>query len=184
MTIEEIYSDLSAHMIKGLMVHDQMVSYYYFLNLKGYAKCHTYHYFCENKDYLKVKHYYLTHHQKLIREKQISDPKIIPTNWYAYERKDVDPTAKRNAVKTGLEKWIEWEKDTKALYQKMYVDLMSLGAIADANFISQFVNNVDEELAHAESLYIKKKNSDFNIDKILEDQDKKVKEYNKKIEEL
>ena len=31
MTLEEIYSELSAHMIKGLMIHDQMSNYYCFL---------------------------------------------------------------------------------------------------------------------------------------------------------
>ena len=184
MTLEEIYSELSAHAIQGLMVHDQMISYYCFLNLKGYAKCHMYHFLEENQNYLKIKNYYLTHHQKLIREKQISDPKIIPTNWYAYERRDVDTTSKRNAVKTGLEKWIDWEKDTKKLYEKMYQELISLGAIADAKFLECFICDVNEELANAESLYIKKKAVDFDINSIMGDQDKKVKEYNKKIEEL
>ena len=44
MTIEEIFSELAAHAIEGMMVHDQMMSYYCFLNLKTYAKCHEDHY--------------------------------------------------------------------------------------------------------------------------------------------
>ena len=78
MTLEEIYSELSAHMIKGLMVHDQMAKYYGFLNLKGYAKCHAYHYLCENKDYMELNRHYSKHHNRLIKEKPISDPKLIP----------------------------------------------------------------------------------------------------------
>ena len=51
MTSEEIFSHLSSHMIKGLMIHDQLASAYKFLNLCGYSKCHEYHYFEESRTY-------------------------------------------------------------------------------------------------------------------------------------
>ena len=79
-TLEDIYSSLAAHMIAGLMVHDQMASAYYFLNLKGYGKCQVYHYWCENKNYQCLKKHYMKYHCKLIRDQQIADPKIIPSN--------------------------------------------------------------------------------------------------------
>ena len=44
MTIDEIFAELGAHMIKGLMIHNQMMVYYDFLYLPGYSKCHEYHY--------------------------------------------------------------------------------------------------------------------------------------------
>ena len=184
MTLEEIYSELSAHMIKGLMVHDQMAHYYCFLNLKGYAKCHTYHYLCENKDYMELNHYYHKHHNRLIKEKPISDPKLIPNAWYAYQRVDVDATTKRNAVKTGLEKWIEWETETLTLYSKMYKELFALGEIADAEYVACLIKEVDEELAQANSLYIKKKTCDFDISAIMGDQEEKFKKYCEKIKEI
>ena len=53
---------------------------------------------------MEINRYYLRHHNKLIKTKSVDDPKVIPNSWYAYERKDVDATTKRNAVKTGLEK--------------------------------------------------------------------------------
>lgn len=107
MTVEEIFAELSAHMVKGLMIHDQMANYYCFLNLKGYTKCHTYHYLRENKDYIELNHYYHVHHNRLIKERPIENPKVIPNSWYAYARNDVDTTSKRNGVKAGLEKWVE-----------------------------------------------------------------------------
>ena len=79
MTLEEIFSEISAHMIKGLMVHDQMSRYYCFLNLKGYEACHKYHYFCESKAYSDLNCFFCSHHEKLIKEKAVSDPKIIPS---------------------------------------------------------------------------------------------------------
>ena len=41
MTVDEIFSKLSGHMIKGLMIHDQMSDYYDFLSLRGYKRCHN-----------------------------------------------------------------------------------------------------------------------------------------------
>lgn len=184
MTVEEIFSELSAHMIQGLMVHDQMAKYYCFLNLKGYAKCHTYHYLCENKDYMDLNHYYHRHHNRLIKEKKIDDPKLIPNSWYAYNRSDVDATTKRNAVKTGLEKWIEWEKNTLTLYSKMYKELLAINEIADAEYISCLIKEVNEELAQVNSLYIKKKTSDFDISSIMGDQEVKSLKYWEKIKEI
>ncbi len=35
MTIEEIFSEISKHMIEGIMIHAQMADYYNFLGLKG-----------------------------------------------------------------------------------------------------------------------------------------------------
>ena len=120
MTLEEIYRDLSAHMIKGLMVHDELANYYGFLGLDGYRCCHEYHYMAENCGYKKLNKYFIHHHNKLIPYKDIDNPNVIPDSWYRYAREDVDNATKENAIKRGLSIWLEWEKETKRLYQNMY----------------------------------------------------------------
>ena len=120
----------------------------------------------------------------LIKEKSVSDPKIIPNSWYTYLRIDVDATTKRNAVKTGLEKWVSWEKDTLELYSKMYQELLSLGEIADAEYLAKLICEVNEELAQANSLLIKKKTCEFDIICILEDQEEKYAKYCEKIKKV
>lgn len=169
--VEDIFANLSAHMVEGLMVHDQMASYYKFLNLHSYAECHEEHYWEESKNYLCLKDYYLKHHKKLIKELPIANPKIIPANWYNYMKKDVDITTKRNAVKTGMEKWVKWETDTKNLYEQSYKDLMDLGEVADAIFLKKFIKAVTHELADIEEWYIIKQDSDFGMNAILADQE-------------
>jgi hypothetical protein len=78
MTIDEAFSGLAARMIKGLMVHNQMISYYDFLSLDGYGKCHEYHYFKEAKNHIKLIKHYFKYHNKLIKEQKVEDPNIIP----------------------------------------------------------------------------------------------------------
>lgn len=78
MTLEEIFSELAAHMIKGLMIHDQMQSYYCFLSLKEYARCHKEQYREESEDYLRLKKHYFKYHNRLIKERSIDNPNLIP----------------------------------------------------------------------------------------------------------
>lgn len=66
----------------------------------------------------------------------------------------------------------------------MYKELFALGEIADAEYVACLIKEVDEELAQANSLYIKKKTCDFDISAIMGDQEEKFKEYYEKIEEI
>lgn len=78
--VGEIFANLSAHMVEGLMIHDQMSSYYAFLNLPKYAECHAERYWEESKNYMCLKDYYFKHHERLLKENPITNPKLIPSN--------------------------------------------------------------------------------------------------------
>ena len=54
MTREEIFTSLLNHMVKGLMVHDQMANYYDFLGLEEYKDCHEKHYLISCSVQLKL----------------------------------------------------------------------------------------------------------------------------------
>ena len=171
MTVEEIFKTLSSHMVKGVMIHEQMSDYYDFLNLHGYKRCHEYHAKCEMKYMRKLHRYFLNHFNKLIEEEEIENPKIIPETWYKYKRQEVDISTKRNAVKDGIEKWVAWEKETKDLYERMYVELIDIGEIAASEKIACFVRDVDKELKWAERHHINLVSADYNMSYILGLQD-------------
>lgn len=103
MAAEKIFSELSEHMLRGLMFHEELANYFAFLTLDGYSYCHEYHYEEESRSYRELNRYYITHYNKLISKKGGLDaPQLIPTNWYAYTRKDVDANVKRSAVKEAM----------------------------------------------------------------------------------
>lgn len=150
MTLDEIFSELAAHFVEGVMLHSQMANYYGFLGLDGYVRCHEYHFIAESKTYRKLNEYYLKHHNRLIQDVRAEDPKVIPDNWIKYTRQDVDIDTKKNAIKTAMSKWVSWETDTKELLEKMYDELVEMNEIATALFIGEFVKDVDNELEWAE----------------------------------
>lgn len=184
MTVEEIFSLIAEHMVEGLMTHAQLADMYNFLGLKGYQKCHEYHYYCENKNFRELTDYYLTHYNKLIAERPFKNPNIIPENWIQFNRFQVDEATRKSYIQYGIEKWINWEKDTKTLYQKYYQDLMQNESVAAALQIEKYIKDVDEELADAEQKLLFCSSIDYDIHDIALEQDEKYHKYKKKIKEL
>lgn len=181
MTVEEIFNALASHMIEGMMIHDALSKGYDFLGLYGFAKCHEYHHLMETKGYQCLLHYYSTHYHKLLETKNIPEPDIIPAAWHKYTTMDVDTNTKRQAVKTMMEKWVKWERDTKALYEKMYVELHNLGEIAAADEVRCYICDVSEELKHAEKKMIKLISLDYSIGTIINWQQPMYKKFKKEL---
>ena len=170
MTVEEIFSQISAHMVEGLMVHSQLSNYFGFLCLKGYQKCHKKHYFAENKNYHKLNEYYINHYNKLIPEISFKNPSIIPESWYKYTRQDVNITTRKNALQIGFEKWINWETETKKLYEHMYQELIAEGEVSAAEEFAQYIIDVDNELAEAIQEELELKAIDYDMTLIIDKQ--------------
>ena len=182
MTIVEIYSKINEHMINGLMLHDQLANYYDFLGLEGYKRCHEYHYLAENIAYRALNRYFINHHNMLIPEAQFSNENVIPASWYSHKREDVDVTTKKNGVKAGLTKWVEWERDTKHLYEQMYKEALEADEVASAMKIKCLVKDVDRELKKAERYWLNKEAIGYDMTAIIEEQKRKHDKYKRKME--
>ena len=179
MTVDEIFTKIASHMIEGMMIHDALTNAYDFLGLCGFAKCHEYHHLEETKGYTRLMHYYSTRYHKLLNIDKIPQPEIIPSTWYKYTTMDVDVNTKRQAVQTMMKKWVEWERDTKKLYQEMYHELYMINEIAAAEEIKYYISCVDEELEYAEKKLIKLETIEYNIGTIIGWQKPMYKKYKK-----
>lgn len=184
MELKEVYSKISSHMIKGMMIHEQLANYYDFLGLQGYKRCHEYHFMQESCAYRGINRYFINHHDMLIPEAEFDNPEVIPASWYEHTRGDVDSSTKKNAVKVGLTKWVEWERDTKKLYQEMYQELMNIGEVASACKIKELICDVDCELKKAERYWLNKEATGYDIVQIVDEQKCKHKKYCKKMEKM
>lgn len=184
MTVAEIFKELSAHMIKGLMIHEHLANYYNFLGLCGYKRCHQYHYLAETRAHIRLNNYYLEHHNALIPEAEISNPDVIPANWYRYTRQDVDAGTKKAAVKTGLTMWVNWERETKKLYEQMYKELMDIGEVASAMFIKELLCDVTCELKKAEKYQLNKEATGYDMATIIGEQKSKHDKYKRMMHKL
>lgn len=184
MLVEEIFAKIKNHMLEGMVFHDQMARYYDFLNLGGYKRCHEYHYFEETLGYRKLCRYFMNHYHMFIPYDDMDNPQVIPDSWYKYTRQEVDSGTKRSSVKTGIEKWVDWEKKTKKLYQDMYKELMEMGEVAAAEKIMCYVKDVDCELKCAERKHINLESIGYDLSTIVYEQEEFHEKYRKKLEKL
>lgn len=170
MTVEEIFSKLSSHMVKGLMTHSDYADYYYFLNLCGYGDTHNKHYVMESNAHRELNKWYILHYNKLIPQERIDYESVIPESWYNYKRFDVDRNTLKKSVELGLTTWVEWERDTKKFYEQMFKELMGLDEISAAMYVKRLIDDVSEELCHAENYLLQKRAVDFNISDMIAEQ--------------
>lgn len=184
MTVEEIFDTLINHMKEGMEFHAELARGYDFIGLYGFTKCHEYHYLAETKGYESLLHYYSTRYHKLINISEVPKHNLIPEAWYKYTTMAVDSGTIRTAVKSMMEKWVEWEKQTKKLYQKMYKELYDLGEIASAREIKCYIDDVDDELKHAEKKLIKLIAIDFDIVIITEWQQPMYRKFKKRLKHI
>lgn len=166
------------------MFHEHLSNYYDFLGLEGYKACHEYHFIEETLSYRKLCSYYIRHHNKLIQDSPIENPDVIPSNWYKHVRQDVDMKTKSSSIKTGLSKWVSWETETRKLYEDMYKELMALGHVADALFVSEFICDVNDELASATRDLINKESIGYDMSDVVNEQDTVRLKCEKKMKKL
>ena len=174
MTVKEIFEQLTNHMLEGIMIHEQFISYYEFLGLDGYARCHEHHYKQESESYRKIYHYFMSTYNMLLPEPRFPQPQIIPESWHKYTRQEVDLKTKQSAVQQGLERWISWEKDTYSFYQQLYLELINNNKLIDAEEIKCLIYDVKEELSKAEQYQLNKIATNYNMIDIIKEQ-KKIK---------
>ena len=145
MTVEEIFSKMAAHMIKGLMVHDQLADYFHFLSLEGYHLEQEHQYLAESKTYRDLAAFYTHQYGKLLKSDQVEDPKVIPQAWYKYDRMDVDISTKRNGIEAGFKIWKDWENETVKLYSELMKELYTMGDIPAYCYLMKIIETVNSE---------------------------------------
>lgn len=184
MTVEEIFSNLHTHMLKGLMIHRTISDAFLFLNLYGYHKCHEYHYYEESINCKELSNFFLNYYHKLLIEQEIKPVQIIPSNWYKYAREDVDTNTKRQSVRDLFKYWIDWEIETCTLLNTYHKQLSEMNEFFAADKILNLLKETKDELAAAYQKFINLKTLDYNILPIIEEQDSLYKLYSEKIQNL
>ena len=184
MTVPDIFGQISNRMIEGLITHSQLADYFGFLGFEGYQECHLYHFQEENNNYKKIAKYYLKHYNKILVEKPFKNPNVIPEDQQQFTREQVSNDIKKNGLQVGFDKQVTQEKETKKFYENHYQNLINNNEVAAAYELATYITDVDFELAEAEQEQLKLGGMDYSVLDILLEQDKKKKEYCKKIKEI
>ena len=170
MTVQEIFINLTNHMLEGIMIHEQFISYYKFLGLDGYSRCHEKHFEMESKEYRKIYNYYITTYNQLLPKSQFPQPDVIPDSWIQYARQDVDLKTRRQSIQQGLDKWVKWERETYETYQEIYGQLCEIHEYDAAMQIKKLIKDVHEELCTIEQYQLNKIATNYDMVEIINEQ--------------
>lgn len=181
---KDVFSVINTRQITALMFHDEMADLFDFLCLRGFKRMHEYQYLAESAEHRTLKRYYLNHHGILLPDEEIDPVDVIPDDWYQYNRMDVTPAVRKQAVQKALEQYKEWECGTKALYEKCAAYLMAWQKISDFNKVNELVKDVDMELKYLERLCIELKAVEYDCTYIEMLQDKYHEEYKEKYKNI
>lgn len=190
--VEEIFSEINKRMTMALEFHCKMADYFEFLGLQGFKRLHEYQYYDESKGRRKLHRYYIDRVGKLISEHGMEQRKeqekeylcIIPSEWYNYTILDVGGSTKCKYTCNAMEKYLEWEEETKCLYECCVCALEDKGEIALANFISDYVDDVQEEIKKLCRLIECLSAVEYDMEYILLIQDKLHDKYKKCIKHI
>lgn len=195
--LQQLYSELINRMKQGVEMHEQLADYYGFLSLPGYQKCHEYQMLCELLTYRKAKDAYMREYNQLIPLNNMNNltnmgnnggnmnyTNVIPNQWYGHTRYEVDASTKRNAVRDGFKRWIDYEKDTKQFLHNMEQRLEQANDREAARKLDYLIDHVEKEIEHAEEKMIALESSGYDMSYILQQQEPLKAKYAEKIREL
>ena len=153
-TAHEIFAQISAHQVEGMMLHSDMADYFAFLGAEKMAQLHAERFCKEAKCMHKTHEYYIKHYGEILRPHAVEARSRIPEAWDNVRRTEVDGDAREKAIREGVRMWHAWEHKTKDLYQRAYIEMQHNGEIAAAMWLSKMICDADEEAVNAESILI------------------------------
>ena len=177
MRVNDVFSRIHDRQIEGTMMHHALDMYFEFVGLSGFADMQGMRYISEHEAMVRLEKYFIRHYNMLLNANELNIREYAPESWYEHTRYDFNKEDKEVAVKNFLEMWVQWEKDSKKVYEVAYGDLCDLREFAGAMFVKKLVCEVDYELAFAEQMYLELIGSDFDIVRIQEINSEICKKY-------
>lgn len=172
MQIEDIYGMILKRQIEGIMFHDEMAQYYAFIGLNGYKHFHKEQAKGEMNGYRRMWCFYIDQYGRLPAGQQAKDPEAIPALWRSFNSNEVTASMKKDAVKEGIEKYIEWETETIRVYEQAYTELWDMGDYVGCEKLKQNLLETDCELSAAKHRQLLLNAVDYDMPFIIREQEK------------
>lgn len=170
MTTHNIFTKLANRMVGAMMIHTQLTELFNFIDLESDAKRQKKQLREETDGLLKLEKYAAQHHHILITSDNPPQVDILNLGMLKQPNDKLSPDNKIYLIQYAMKEWIEWEKESKIMYEDSYRNLIDMSEIATADFVLQYVRDVDKELRDAEFLYRVRDAIDWDLPTIYDKQ--------------
>ena len=172
--MHEIFQKLSNRMVGAMMIHTQLTELFNFIDLEIDAKRQRKQLHEESDGLLKLEKYAAQHYHLLIASDNPPQIDILNLSMLKQPNDKLSPDNKVYLIQYAMKEWIEWEEESKIIYENAYHNLVEMSEIAAADFVLQYVKDVDKELRDAELLYRVRDSIDWDLATIYDEQTRKV----------
>lgn len=152
------------------MIHSQLIQIFAFVDLLPDMRKQESQLQEETHGFSELCKYYIQHHHNIL----VADnpPQIDILNLPLFKKSTDELTSedKSRLIQYGMKEWINWEKQSKILYEDSYRNLVDISEVASAEFVMRFVRDVDLELKEAERIFRVREGIDWNLDTIYDKQ--------------
>lgn len=170
MTIHDIFAKLSNRMVGAMMVHTQLTELFTFIDLEPDIKRQKKQLHEETDGLLRLEKYCIQHHHMLITAENPPQIDILNLGMLKEPNDKLSPNNKIYLIQYAMKEWIEWERESKIMYEDAYRNLVDMSEIATAEFVLEYVKDVDKELRDAELLYRVRDAIDWDLATIYDKQ--------------
>lgn len=168
MNEKDIFADVLRNVLEGLMFHNQMIMYFDYLGLTGFADLQRQRFKDENQEMVSLQRYYVECYGLIPNEANVEARNYIPPEWWEDDRTLITAERKREFVKFGIETWRDWEVKSKARYSKAYFDLDGVRDAGATERLGILVQHVERELRYVSGLMTKLRGCDYDMIAMVE----------------
>ena len=153
MSIYEVFTTLANRMVGAMMIHTQLNQLFVFVDLIPDVRRQEQQLLDETHGYSELNKYYAQHHHGLLIADNPPQIDILNLNVFQKSTNELTPEDKMNLIQYGTKEWVEWEMESKEIYEDAYKNLLNISEVAAAEFVMRYVRDVDQELKDAKLLY-------------------------------
>ena len=166
------------------MRHEQFADIMDFLGLRGFKRQAEYHYFKENAELRGIHRYAINHFNRMIIDKDIPNPKLIPASWENANRQQVDESTRKKYIRQMFIDWKDWEYQARDKYTIWYKQLIENGHIDAGCKILELLKDNEKEIKCLERQIIEYEAINWDMSYIMFKQDEIHEHYREKEKEI
>lgn len=170
MTVKEIYTALANRMVGAMMIHSQLVQIFAFVDLLPDMRKQESQLQEETHGYSELNKYFTQHHHNILIADNPPQIDILNNSLFNKSSENLTTEDKMYIIKYGMNEWINWEKESKILYEDSYRNLVDILEVASAEFVMRFVRDVDFELKEAERIFRVREGINWDLGTIYDKQ--------------
>lgn len=148
----DVFKDVIRNMVEGTMFHNQMIQYFEYLGLSGFAELQKIRFEDENNEMVKLQRYIVEVYGLVVGDINPDSRNYIPQEWSENLRENLENGQIWEYVKFGVETWKDWESNSRGLYGRAYFDLSDLRDAGGSERIMEVVRETEKEMRFAYEL--------------------------------